>query len=1432
MGCTKETDLSDLSASQQTNPGSSQNNQDHSGDPVNVVTGAFTLDEQDLIFPTQRLVIELTRHYDSQQHNQTKEVGPFGWGWTHSLNLYIEHGPQENQYTYVDDRGSRIIFSLDITSGTFVSPPGASGLELRRTGGGGFRLRQVDGLIAEFNAAGKITAMIRPGPAADSRIEFTYDDAGHLYQAAGAGGRRIRFHYQGKIPLVRAVVDHTGREWRYTYDKYQNLIKVSDPAGRVRRYRYGYSKVHVTIVETGDGGQPEARIVPREVRGLRQVFQFAVEGDDASPVAEVTNQYTSDYRVHQQTDALGNVTRFDYNRFTRMTYLTDPAGWTTVYCYDKAGNTTKVRTPEGGTTEYNYDERGNLLAEIDPMGHRTEYVELKDPTLFHRESEFGRRALGNRSEYVTIPGEEIAVGYDERGNRPMMRDALGNTYRYLDYTDFGKARRIILPTGDEIHLEYDDRSGLPLRMEQKLTADRSEPLRWIQEWTYDPWGNVTGHAEWTESTKGDVGAKRVTKQIYDEHGHHPIRRLAWIEHGKGQETLPKEEEFGWNDLGLLKAHRILRRTFADASPEMLVTQFGYDRLGRLIWEIAPDGTAHCQQLDPEERVVESFMVENATSEKLAHIPERQRQMRHRWSYDLLGREIAHIDPAGATTTREWDKCGLCTRIVEPTGFTTCYEYDRDGRETLRRTSTGYEIQTQYDAAGRMIAQRDSAGLETHWKYDALGRVVEVVQRDEDTTVGTSYAYDELGRLVEARYTDGTYERLVHDERDNLVRRERGPTPVSIEIYVYDGLGRLEKIKAGAEDDTRTQLTFQYADAQRLVETYDALGNVSRVFHDSEGNVVRKVDAEGRELRLEYDEKGRLTRKQAPDGSVDASLEYDCADRLVMAREGPILYCWDYDDAGRVIRHHQKLGQDTKTVSYQFDQAGRLVQKQAGKHWRMTYHYTPGSPFASQIELSGRAIDIVTDAEGRVIEERWDDGGRTCYTYQSDGVLTALESFDQRGRLIFGQRFAHDARRRPATEVRRYANRATHYRYHYDSLDRLECVECEADSIFKEFRRYIFDGLDNRLAEHRNGAPHQTYRYDPSNRLIEIRDAQGHVEICEYDRCGNLVRQGQRRFTYDADQRLRGVFSQGSTELLAQYHYSATDQRALVVRPDGVERIIYDDLQEILSESPTGQRTAFWGFQLDTLLAIFSSTVSKPQRVLTNTLGSVVSVGEMQQFFDYDPFGNALGGRPASPFGFAGKRFDTESGLYNNRARYFDPISGRFTQPDPLGAIDSPNLYLYARNNPTTHTDPSGWESRKSGRGVIAVSQHYGPLDKYGRPTYARATLVKGPKMRGGKATITPPGYVKGVLHERGHLIARKFGGFNDPRNIATQTRWANRTAMKRAEMLATKLANEGHRVDYEVRVMYHGKMELPLGFQVSISTDRGFTRQYEPFYNA
>jgi RHS repeat-associated protein len=98
------------------------------------------------------------------------------------------------------------------------------------------------------------------------------------------------------------------------------------------------------------------------------------------------------------------------------------------------------------------------------------------------------------------------------------------------------------------------------------------------------------------------------------------------------------------------------------------------------------------------------------------------------------------------------------------------------------------------------------------------------------------------------------------------------------------------------------------------------------------------------------------------------------------------------------------------------------------------------------------------------------------------------------------------------------------------------------------------------------------------------------------------------------------------------------------------------------------------------------------------LGSIVALvnesGQIIENYAYDEWG-VPAGIPSglNTFGFAGEDYDPVTGLVFLRARYYKPDIGRFvTQDEVVGAQTDPlswNLYIYARNNPATLTDPSG-----------------------------------------------------------------------------------------------------------------------------------------------
>mgnify|MGYP003609570267 CR=1 FL=1 len=86
-----------------------------------------------------------------------------------------------------------------------------------------------------------------------------------------------------------------------------------------------------------------------------------------------------------------------------------------------------------------------------------------------------------------------------------------------------------------------------------------------------------------------------------------------------------------------------------------------------------------------------------------------------------------------------------------------------------------------------------------------------------------------------------------------------------------------------------------------------------------------------------------------------------------------------------------------------------------------------------------------------------------------------------------------------------------------------------------------------------------------------------------------------------------------------------------------------------------------------------------------------------------------------PFRYQGQYEDVESGLYYNRFRYYDYISGNYISQDPIGlAGGNPTMYGYV-NDSNTQIDPFGLECKPKGKKINRT------VYRYTKPEYKSTT---------------------------------------------------------------------------------------------------------------
>ncbi len=169
---------------------------------------------------------------------------------------------------------------------------------------------------------------------------------------------------------------------------------------------------------------------------------------------------------------------------------------------------------------------------------------------------------------------------------------------------------------------------------------------------------------------------------------------------------------------------------------------------------------------------------------------------------------------------------------------------------------------------------------------------------------------------------------------------------------------------------------------------------------------------------------------------------------------------------------------------------------------------------------------------------------------------------------------------------------------------------------------------------------------------------------------------------------------------------------------------------------------------------------------------------------YDPLGNPseVQGTSQTPFGFTGEMTDS-NGLIHLRARDYNPALGVFVSPDPLpGEIQNPvslNSYVYALDNPTNYTDPSGMSVEQPGSPNLGLSilrggfkqirqypclssAHSSPFgcDELGRPI--PYTVIRGFAQGGYGATGNCPGWNFAGSVYASHHCGIDMVSFSDP----------------------------------------------------------------------
>lgn len=662
-----------------------------------------------------------------------------------------------------------------------------------------------------------------------------------------------------------------------------------------------------------------------------------------------------------------------------------------------------------------------------------------------------------------------------------------------------------------------------------------------------------------------------------------------------------------------------------------------------------------------------------------------------YTYDSKANVISSTDANGNITTYTYDAKGNMLTKTEASGTslqrTTTYTYDTQWNVPLTVTDPmGNTTTFEYDNKGNLVAITDADNNETDLTRNQQGLITEISWPDESTI---DIIYDQYGNVATVTDEVGNTSSYSYDIMGNVLSRTDGQGNAT--NYTYDLRGRITELKdalnqvtnfsydpaghlIGLTDPKGNQTVFSYDNGNRLAKETDPLGKQTSYSYDVMDNISSTTDANGKTTAYTYDSHNHVISATYGD-NTSASFSYDPNGNLTTAANQNISYTFTYDALNRKTSITDSLN---RALSYSYDLNSNLTSS-TNPGGTITYTYNDLNRVVSLNDGPGSTYTFGYDARGRRNQKNYPNGIATTYTYDSANRLTDMITLLGNDPLSW-YNYVYD-KVGNATQLSDLNSGA--HTYSYDLIYRLT----QATHPDQSAEQYSYDAVGNRLG---------------TTVLTNNEVTQDSNFNYVYDNNGNLTQKTNRStgqvttYTWDGQNRLTQVSFPGST---TTFKYDPFGRR--IEKNNGsVTRYLYDGPNVILTYDGNNQ-----------VLAKFTHGpgVDEPLSVTANgnkfyyhadRIGSIRNLsdykGNIVQSYTYDSFGNiksVLDPNISKPYAFTGREWDKETGLYYCRARYYDPMEGRFISKDPIGFVGGDvNLYGYVQNNPVNLFDPYGLAS--------------------------------------------------------------------------------------------------------------------------------------------
>ncbi|MCX2734250.1 DUF6531 domain-containing protein [Saccharopolyspora sp. NFXS83] len=446
-------------------------------------------------------------HFDLPSAEVRPDGARLEFGYDTELRLTSVTNEQGLVWRYDYDEAGNLVRETDFNGRQVAYRHDAAGQLLERTNGVGETISFVR------NVLGDVIERRTPG----ATTTFTYDAAGHLYEAMDADTQvRLQRDATGRV-LVESV---NGRAVVSAYDALGRRTRRLTPSGAETTWQYDSDHRPVALHTTDRTLRFDYDVAGNEIfRALgpnavltqdwnanHQLLSQRITGAGGRHVQQRSYTYRADGMLTGINDALSGPRTFELDRAGRVTAVR-AVGWTERYAYDAAGNVTDAVWPaqagsadadslgeraytgtlvrRAGSVRYEHDEQGRMvLRQKRRLSHK--------PDTWQYFWDADDRLIG----VLTPDGSRWRYRYDPLGRR-VAKQRLGPGDRVLEQVHFSWDGAVLaeqahvgdafdgLQPGD-LHVtvwDYEPGTFRPLIQRERAPL-RHAPQQWVDQQFY------------------------------------------------------------------------------------------------------------------------------------------------------------------------------------------------------------------------------------------------------------------------------------------------------------------------------------------------------------------------------------------------------------------------------------------------------------------------------------------------------------------------------------------------------------------------------------------------------------------------------------------------------------------------------------------------------------------------------------------------------------------------------------------------------------------------------------------------------------------------------------------------------------------------------------------------------------------------------------